>query len=246
MKKIIDLAPKKKHRTAFSISLFLKNNFRSTWWFAVLISLLPLASLSYSFAIDQLGINPLETLTHSTGKWSLIFLILTLLITPLRRIVAWLSRKVHASYGKRMADWNWIIRLRRMLGLYCFFYAVLHLLIYLHYDLGWEWQYLWEDIEEKNYLLIGLITFTLLTLLAITSLNKIIRWMGKYWRRLHQLIYLISILVLVHFWMLVKVGVYSPLPYSIMIALLLIYRVIAHFGLLFNKPKDQGEILIER
>jgi sulfoxide reductase heme-binding subunit YedZ len=240
------LASGKTHQAPLSISLFLKNNFRSTWWLAFIFSLFPLASLSYYFYIDQLGINPLETLTHTTGQWALIFLILTLSITPLRRTVAWLSRKVHASYGKRMADWNWIIRLRRMLGLYSFFYATLHLLIYLHYDLGWEWQYLWEDIEEKNYLLIGLITFILLTLLAITSINKIIRWMGKYWRRLHQLIYLISILVLVHFWMLVKVGVYSPLPYSIIIALLLSYRVIAHFGVLFNKPKDHGEILSER
>lgn len=167
-------------------------------------------------------------------------------MTPLRRITAWFSRKINSSYGKRISDWNWLIRLKRMLGLFCFFYASVHLFIFLNYDLTWEWEFLWEDILEKKYIFIGFLAFFLLTLLAMTSFNKVIRWMGKYWKRLHQMIYLISILVIVHFWMLVKVGVYSPLPYTILIALLLIYRIVAHYGLYFNKPKDMGEIVSER
>ncbi len=230
----------------FSMSLLLKNNYKIIWWFIFTISLAPSSWLFFSFQTNNLGINPLATITLTTGQCALVFLIITLSITPLRRLMTWYSKKINSSYGKRISDWNWIIRLRKMLGLYCFYYASIHLLIYLHYDLMWEWQYLVEDVNEKNYLLIGFISFILISLLAITSINKIMRIMGKKWKLLHQMIYLISLLVLVHYWMLVKVGIYSPIPHTILICILLIYRIFARYGLLIKRPPDDGEIVTER
>ena len=228
-----------------ALSLWLKNHYTFIWWLIFFLSAIPFILLIYRYNTEQLGINPLETLTRATGKWALIFLIITLLITPLRRFMSWLSRRLHAAYGKRIADWNWIVRLRRMLGLYCFFYALLHLLIFLHFDLTWDWEFLWEDIQEKQYILLGFAAFILLTLLAVTSFNRMLRWLGKKWKTIHQSIYLISILVLIHFWMLVKVGVYTPLPYTLLIGALLLYRTAAYLGLFFNN-KDRGEIVAER
>ncbi len=229
-----------------SVSFWLKKNYRIIWWLLFVLSAVPAVHLYYLYSVEQLGINPLETMTRSTGRWSLIFLIITLTMTPLRRLTSWFSQRINAAYGKRVSDWNWLIMLRRMTGLYCFFYASVHLWIFLQFDLMWDWEFLQEDLQEKQYILFGFMAYLITLLLALTSFNRVIRWMGRRWKTLHRSVYLVSIMVLVHFWMLVKVGVYTPLPYTIMIALLLLYRIVAYYGLFFRKPKDLGEIVEER
>lgn len=149
----------------------------------------------WRYYLQQLGDNPLQTLQHTTGRWSLIFLLITLAITPLRQILCKLCLYLHVRFGKRLEDWNWIIRLRRMLGLYCFFYACLHLLVYLLFDLALDWQWALQDIEEKPYIILGVIAFVMLVPLAITSHSRLFQIMGiKNWKRLHKSVYLILVI----------------------------------------------------
>jgi sulfoxide reductase heme-binding subunit YedZ len=225
---------------------WLKEHYRQAWWLIFLISTLPGLLLLRRYLSDDLGINPLETLLHTTGRWALIFLIISLTITPLRRGFTRLSRHLHARYGKRLSDWNWIIRLRRMLGLYSFFYGLMHGLVYLFFDLALDWSWAIQDIREKPYILVGLATLLLLSLLAATSTDRMIRRLGRNWRRIHRLVYAIAILALLHFWWLSKVGVYDPLPYSIIIAALLAYRFLARYGVLIKPAHDDGMEVPER
>jgi sulfoxide reductase heme-binding subunit YedZ len=225
---------------------WLKERYRQVWWAIFLVSAIPALRLLQCYLTDDLGINPLETLLHTTGRWALIFLVISLAITPLRRGFARLARHLHARYGKRLSDWNWIIRLRRMLGLYSFFYALLHGLVYLFFDLALDWGWAIQDIREKPFILAGLASLLLLTLLAITSTDGMIRRLGRNWRRIHRLVYVVALLSLLHFWWLSKVGVYKPLPYTLIIAFLLGYRVLARYGMLIRRPSDDGMEVPER
>ncbi len=225
---------------------WLKEHYRQVWWLIFALSAIPGMLLLQRYLTDDLGINPLETLLHTTGRWALTFLILSLTITPLRRGVASLSRHLHARYGKRLSDWNWIIRLRRMLGLYSFFYGFLHGLVYLFFDLALDWSWAIQDLREKPFILAGLAALLLLSLLAATSTDGMIRRLGKSWRRIHRLVYAIAVLALLHFWWLSKVGVYEPLPYSIIIVALLGYRFLAHHGLVIRQARDDGMEVSER
>ena len=183
---------------------------------------------------------------ESTGKLALVFIVITLTITPLRRFLSWLSSYLHARYGKRLSDWNWIIRLRRMIGLFSFFYACAHLFVYLVFDLGFEWAWAIQDIEEKPYIVVGMITFLLLIPMVLTSTNGMMKRLGKNWRRLHRLVYVCAITSLVHYWWMLKVGDYSAWPYTAIIIVLLGYRLFAHYGLLMMRPRDDGMEVSER
>jgi sulfoxide reductase heme-binding subunit YedZ len=192
-----------------------------------------------------LGINPLETLLRSTGKWALIILLVTLSMTPLRRALVKFSLYMHSSYGKRLSDWNWVIRLRRMIGNYAFFYGALHLFIFLHYDVDWDWLAVIEEVQEKPYILAGVLALLLLLPLVVTSTNKMMRLLGKNWRRLHMLVYPILIIALLHYWWQMKVGVFIPWPYTVLAVLLLGYRVVVRYGL-FTTTVDDGMEVPER
>lgn len=173
------------------------------------LSLAPALWLLWLGFRDQLGANPIETITHQTGIWSLRFLCLTLLITPLRKITAW-----HA-----------VIRLRRMLGLYCFFYALLHFLSYLVLDQFFDWTGITQDILKRPYISIGFLVFLMLIPLAITSTNGMIKRLGgKNWRALHQMIYVIAVGALIHFWWQERVDYSEPLIYGLLIGVLLVLR----------------------
>jgi sulfoxide reductase heme-binding subunit YedZ len=158
-----------------------------------------------------LGSNPIKEAEHFTGRWVLRFLVLTLAVTPIRQ-----------TFG-----WNWLQRYRRMLGLFAFFYATLHLSIYFFLDLELMWGELAADIIERPYITIGMAAFLLLVPLAVTSTAKMVKRLGgKRWAALHRAIYLIVVLGTIHFWMAVKRDITEPLTFALIFALLLGYRVV--------------------
>jgi sulfoxide reductase heme-binding subunit YedZ len=149
-----------------------------------LLACVPFLRLFIFAYLDQLGANPLEAITRNTGDWTLYLLCITLSITPLRRLTGW----------------TWLIALRRMMGLFTFFYASLHFLAFLWFDHFFDVQAMLLDVVKRPFIAMGFATFLLLLPLAITSTNSMMRKLGKRWKTLHQLIYLIIIMGLLHFW----------------------------------------------
>ncbi len=176
-----------------------------------LLSLTPFLYLLYAvtMAPDILGANPQEYLTHNTGAWSLRFLLITLLMTPLRRLTGW----------------TFPIRIRRMLGLFAFFYVTLHLVIYAGLDLALDWSHLGEDILERPYITVGFTAWLLLIPLAMTSTNAMMRRLGRRWKKLHRLVYLIATLGCIHFIWLVKKDLQEPLIYITIFIVLMLLRL---------------------
>ena len=178
-----------------------------------LLCLLPLAHLTWGIAAGQLGANPIEAVTRGLGDWALRLLLLTLAVTPLRR---WLG-------------WSWLLRLRRMLGLYAFFYALLHLLTYLWFDQFFDWEAILKDILKRPFITVGFVCFVLLIPLAVTSTDAMMRRLGRNWTRLHKTVYVIGVLAVLHFWWMVKADVRDPVFYAAVLAVLLGYRVLIKF-----------------
>lgn len=175
-----------------------------------IVSLIPATWLVYALLTNQLGANPIEAITRETGLWALRFLWLTLLITPLR----WLT------------GWNQLATLRRMLGLYVFFYALLHMLLYLWLDQFFDLNDIIKDIIKRPFITIGFFTFTALIPLVITSNNAMVKRLGgKRWKKLHQLTYFIAIASSVHFYMLVKQDKTEPLFYMALLIILFALRL---------------------
>ncbi len=176
------------------------------------VCLIPLARLGWYGYTDQLGANPIEFITRSTGTWTLIFLLVTLCVTPLRKI----------------SGWQALIKLRRMLGLFAFFYASLHFATYIWLDQFFDLQSIYKDVLKRPFITIGFIGFMMLIPLALTSTNAMIKRLGgKRWRRLHQLVYFIAICAVVHYWWLVKKDITQPAIYAGALAVLLGYRLMA-------------------
>lgn len=164
-----------------------------------------------------LGANPLEVITHSTGDWTMRFLLITLAITPLRKLTSL----------------NWLIRFRRMLGLFAFFYGSLHFLTYIWFDKAFDVHAMIEDIAKRRFITMGLTGFILMIPLAATSTGWAIRKMGgKKWQILHRLIYASAIAGVIHYIWLVKADLTKPLQYGAILAVLLFYRVVV-----WLKPK---------
>nr|WP_216842411.1 protein-methionine-sulfoxide reductase heme-binding subunit MsrQ [Acidovorax sp. SRB_14] len=179
-------------------------------------SLLPFAWLFYAAASDQLGANPAEALIRSLGDWTLRFLCIVLAVTPLRVLTATPS----------------LARFRRMLGLFVFFYATLHLLSYAWFDMGLDWGDIARDIAKRPFILVGSTALLLLSLLAATSFNRAIRWLGApRWRALHRLVYAVAGLAILHFfWMRAGKNDFSEVAvYGGVLALLLGWRVAHHW-----------------
>jgi sulfoxide reductase heme-binding subunit YedZ len=168
--------------------------------------LIPLVLLVWRGAHHGLGANPIEYITRSTGWWTLSFLLITLLVTPLRR---W-------------TGWNWLLRLRRMLGLYAFFYASLHFTTYIWLDQFFDLRSIVKDVIKRPFVTIGFTAFVLLLPLALTSTNAMVRRLGgKRWQLLHRLVYVIAICGAIHFWWLVKKDITEPLIFAALLAMLL-------------------------
>ncbi len=185
-----------------------------------LLALLPLGKLVYAAWQNMLGANPIEKITHNTGYWTLTFLLITLTATPLRRL----------------SGWNWPIRLRRMLGLFAFFYASLHFLTYLVLDQFFDGSAIAQDILKRPYITIGFTAYILLIPLALTSSNSMIRKLGGFrWRLLHSLIYPCSIAGVIHFGWLVKKDLSRPMTFAAWLTLLLTIRLFYYWQKLLKK-----------
>lgn len=182
---------------------------------------LPALWLAGEWACGALGPNALDRLLHFSGRSALLLLLLTLSVSPLRKLSVWLARTVHAHFGKRMADWNWLIRLRRQLGLFTFAYALLHVAIYVALDAGPSWAAVWEDALERPFVTVGWVGLVLLLPLAATSTNAAMRALGPWWRRLHLLAYAAAALGVAHFGWQAKVGAAWPWFETLLLALLL-------------------------
>jgi methionine sulfoxide reductase heme-binding subunit len=175
-----------------------------------LICLLPFADLVWRGLHNDLTANPIEFITHRTGDWILRFLVLTLAITPLRKLL-------------RLPQ---LIRFRRMLGLFAFFYACLHFGTWIGLDKFFDWSEMWKDVHKRRFITVGFTGFVLLLPLAITSTSGWIRRLGgKRWQSLHRAIYLVAVAGVIHFYWLVKSDVRRPLRYAFLVGVLLAWRV---------------------
>jgi sulfoxide reductase heme-binding subunit YedZ len=183
-------------------------------------ALLPLARLLVAFWLDQhggarglptLGVNPIEFITRSTGTWTLSFLLITLAVTPLRRLLGW----------------PWLLRLRRMLGLFAFFYACLHFTTYFWLDQFFDAAAIVKDVAKRPFITMGFTAFVLLVPLAATSTNAMVKRLGaRRWQRLHYAVYAIATLGVVHYWWLVKKDITQPAIFAAVLAVLLGFRIV--------------------
>lgn len=177
-------------------------------------ALIPLVLLLWDLYRKRVGPNPLQFATTTTGMLTLIFLSLTVAITPLRKI-----------FGI-----NSLVKVRRMLGLFAFFYGALHLLTYIWFDRGFNFVSLVQDVLKRPFILAGMAAFILMVPLAITSTNKMVKRLGgKRWAKLHRLVYLSVIAAVVHFWMLVKSDTRLPLTFAFIVVFLLGYRLLTKY-----------------
>ena len=173
-------------------------------------ALVPFALLVAGAVTGELGANPVEAITHSTGEWTLRLLLVTLAITPLRRLTGW----------------TWLVRLRRMLGLFAFFYLMLHFTTYAVLDASLDVAYIVDDVSDRLYITAGFAAFLMLVPLAVTSTNAMVRRLGPHrWRRLHRLVYAAGACGALHFLWLVKADLLEPLVYAGILALLLAARI---------------------
>jgi len=224
----------------------IQNHLNKIKMILLLAGLSPLAELVIDYYQNALGFDPLDRITRATGKVALIMLLVSLTVTPLRHLLTWLMIRLGAKQGKRIADWNWIIKLRRMIGLLSFFYATLHLGIYFWLDQDANIADALRDINVRSFLAVGMFAFLLLVPLAVTANNYSMRRLGKNWRRLHRTVYAIAMLVLIHYWMLTKVGVNDPLPYTMITVILLGWRMWFAWVPRKGKIHDHGMEMPER
>lgn len=177
-------------------------------------ALIPALLVAWDWKRGQLGANPVEFTTRMTGVMALVFLVITLLVTPLRKLFGW----------------NWLLKVRRNLGLYAFYYGIAHLATYLIFDRNSDLASVPADVWKRPFIAVGMITFLLMLPLAVTSTNAMIKRLGgKKWALLHRLTYPILIGGVVHYWMIVKSDIRWPLFFALMTAVLLGYRVYAAF-----------------
>lgn len=185
-------------------------------------SLVPLALLIGDAVGGRLGANPIEFFLRTTGVLTLVFLLITLAVTPLRK----------------MSGWNNLIKFRRMLGLYAFFYGFLHLITYGIFDKNFNFSAIAGDVWQRPFIAVGMLAFFLLIPLALTSTGGMIKRLGgKNWARLHKLSYLIAILGVIHFWMIVKSDLTYPFFFAFILALLLGYRIYSSLKSKAGSPK---------
>lgn len=197
--------------------LFRLNN---VWLIITFACLIPLLVLLFDITFDRLGADPVQAMHIRLGDWSMRFLWLTLAVTPVQIFTKWQGMAVY----------------RQMLGLYAFFYASLHVITYLSIDHGFMWGLIGIDILESSYIWFGLIAYTIVLLLAVSSPKSAKKWMGKSWKKLHQFIYVAAIAVIIHYYWQLKGNLAEPLFYLIIVFLLLGFRIAVSFkNRQFNK-----------
>ena len=182
-----------------------------------ILSTIPFLIIIYKIFFNKLGPEPVKEITHFTGEWTLIFICLTLAMSPL----------------KKLTNLNFWVKGRRILGLFVFFYASLHLLTYVGIDYRFSWQPIFDDVVKKKYIFVGFAAWLLLIPLTLTSSQKMMLLLKQNWKKLHRLIYVIAIFGSLHFIWLSKTIYFKPLIYFVIITFLLFLRV--NFKRIFNK-----------
>ena len=195
-------------------------------FFLFLACLIPFGQLALNAYTGDLGVNPIDTITRFTGSWALIFLLGSLSVTPLRRLTGW----------------NDLIKLRRMLGLFAFAYAVAHFSTYLVLDYFFDWHAIGKDILKRPYVTVGFTGFVLMVPLALTSTAAMIRRLGKRWQQLHRLVYLAAIAGVIHFYWLVKADIRRPAQYGFVLAILLGFRIATRWFRRKSKPARKSAV----
>jgi sulfoxide reductase heme-binding subunit YedZ len=194
----------------------------------LLMSLAPLATLGWKAFHDDLGANPIEVITHSTGTRTLVFLCVTLSITPLRRLL----------------HQGWLVRFRRMFGLFAFFFGCLHLAIYVWLDKSFDFSEMVKDVYKRPFITAGFTAFVLMVPLAVTSTSGMIRRLGgKRWQMLHRLVYVSAIAGAIHYYWLVKSDETVPLRFAAVVTILLAYRLIVTFGVVVHRMPIVGDVV---
>ncbi|KAF3978539.1 MAG: sulfoxide reductase heme-binding subunit YedZ [Methylococcales symbiont of Iophon sp. n. MRB-2018] len=178
-----------------------------------ILCLMPFLLLLMDTVQNQLGANPIETLHFRLGDWALRFLCIGLSLTPLRKLL----------------KQNYLSRFRRMLGLYAFFYASMHFLVYIVLDLSLSWESFVDEVPKSPYILVGLLTFILLTPLAVTSTNAMQKRLGKKWKTLHKLVYVAGVTAVIHYLWLIKTLTVEAIFYASLMFVLLAYRLFTYF-----------------
>ena len=181
------------------------------------MALIPFIWLLLKVFQNDLGPDPAQALSIETGEWALRFLLLTLAITPFRQIF-------------RMVE---IAKLRRMIGLFAFFYASIHFLSWMAFILGFRWLAIAEELVERPYITVGFLAYVILFLLGVTSTNSMVRRLGKNWKRLHKFVYAASILAIVHLLWILRTDVTEAVIYGVLLAILLGYRIVRKLKLNF-------------
>ena len=176
-----------------------------------ILALLPLVRLMVGAPLDWLGANPIELITRSTGTWTLVLLLITLGITPLRRLT----------------KWSWLPQTRRMLGLFAFFYGSLHFATYVWLDQFFYFLDIAKDIVKRPFITIGFTAYVLMIPLAVTSTNAMVKRLGgRRWRQLHRLVYVLAVCAVIHYWWLVKRDITQPAWYALVLVALLGIRIL--------------------
>ena len=183
-----------------------------------LLALIPFAYLLSKIIQNDLGPDPAQTLSIETGEWTLRFLILTLAVTPVRQLFGLVQ----------------IGRLRRMIGLFTFFYASFHFMCWMAFILGFRWFAILEELIERPYITVGFLSYVILFLLGFTSTNAMVRRLGKHWRKLHQLVYLASVLAIIHLLWILRTDIGEAIFYGALTAVLLGYRLYRRLNLKFR------------
>ena len=173
------------------------------------LCLLPFLRLLLGAFTGQLGTNPIELITRSTGTWTLVLLCCTLAVSPLRQITGWV----------------WLAKLRRLLGLFTYFYVCLHLMTWIWFDQWFDLNDMIRDVIKRPFITVGMAAFLLLTPLALTSNKVAMKRLGRRWAVLHRLVYVIAILAVIHYWWMVKLDITQPMIYGAVVAALLGWRV---------------------
>jgi len=176
---------------------------------AFLLCLIPLLLMVWNGFNNNLGVNPAETILDTMGNWGIYFLLITLSVTPIRKLTGW----------------GGVIRLRRMFGLFAFFYVCLHLLSYVWFDQYFDWNEIVNDIIKRPFITLGFVTFLLLIPLVITSTNKMMLRLKKNWKKLHFLVYPIAALATIHFFLMTRADFRHPLLIAGILSILIGYRL---------------------
>lgn len=188
------------------------------------LCLIPLILLVKNALTGNLSANPIDDFTDTTGTWTLRFLMLTLSVTPLRKLT----------------KWNWLLQFRRMVGLFAFFYVALHFTTYVYLDQFFDWSEIIADVGKRPFITVGFASFLMMIPLAATSTDRITKWMGaRRWHLLHKLVYLIATGGVIHYLWLVKADMQRPLTYGAILAILLGYRLWLFLASKLRRPVSE-------